>query len=113
MGRNTGIPQGILTVTTTANGEKRVATRKWRVAVVALMAFGLVAAACGGDDSSNSSNTSKTTTATGNGPWGWPGDAKTGYLAPHQPDVNQDGKVVIGVISPGDTHDKGYYESFV
>ena len=30
-----------------------------------------------------------------------------------QPDVNGDGKVVIGIISPGDTHDKGYYESFV
>ncbi|MCW2919539.1 MAG: tmpC [Actinomycetia bacterium] len=30
-----------------------------------------------------------------------------------QPDVNGDGKVVIGVMSPGDTHDNGYYESFV
>ena len=30
-----------------------------------------------------------------------------------QPDVNGDGKVVIGILSPGDTHDKGYYESFV
>jgi basic membrane protein A len=33
--------------------------------------------------------------------------------AGHQPDVNGDGKVVIGILSPGDTHDKGYYESFV
>ncbi|HXA63079.1 MAG TPA: BMP family ABC transporter substrate-binding protein [Streptosporangiaceae bacterium] len=31
----------------------------------------------------------------------------------HQPDVNGDGKVVIGIMSPGDTHDHGYYESFV
>jgi basic membrane protein A len=30
-----------------------------------------------------------------------------------QPDVNGDGKVVIGVMSPGDTHDNGYYQSFV
>ncbi|WP_127781720.1 BMP family ABC transporter substrate-binding protein [Rhodococcus sp. X156] len=30
-----------------------------------------------------------------------------------QPDVNGDGKVVIGVISPGDLNDNGYYESFV
>ena len=46
-------------------------------------------------------------------PWGWPGDAKTGYTAPNEPDVNGDGKVVIGVISPGDLNDHGYYESFV
>lgn len=31
----------------------------------------------------------------------------------HEPDVNGDGKVVIGVLSPGDIHDHGYYESFV
>jgi basic membrane protein A len=64
-----------------------------------------------------SSNTtaasSNTTAASAAGPWGWPGDATSGYLAPKEPDVNGDGKVVIGVISPGDTHDHGYYESFV
>jgi basic membrane protein A len=31
----------------------------------------------------------------------------------HEPDTNGDGKVVIGVLSPGDIHDHGYYESFV
>ncbi|GLW09020.1 hypothetical protein Misp01_41500 [Microtetraspora sp. NBRC 13810] len=30
-----------------------------------------------------------------------------------QPDVNGDGKVVIGVLSNGDTHDNGYFQSFV
>ncbi|WP_433215934.1 BMP family ABC transporter substrate-binding protein [Microtetraspora malaysiensis] len=30
-----------------------------------------------------------------------------------QPDVNGDGKVVIGVLSPGDINDGGYYQSFV
>jgi basic membrane protein A and related proteins len=30
-----------------------------------------------------------------------------------QPDVNGDGKVVIGVLSPGDINDRGYYQSFV
>ncbi|MFF9807958.1 BMP family ABC transporter substrate-binding protein [Streptomyces coeruleorubidus] len=30
-----------------------------------------------------------------------------------QPDVNGDGKVVIGVLSPGDINDHGYYQSFV
>ncbi|GAA0253532.1 BMP family ABC transporter substrate-binding protein [Cryptosporangium japonicum] len=29
------------------------------------------------------------------------------------PDINGDGKVVIGVLSPGDLNDNGYYESFV
>ncbi len=44
------------------------------------------------------------------------GDATTGVSpAPRagQPDVNGDGKVVIGVMSPGDTRDNGYYQSFV
>jgi basic membrane protein A len=82
----------------------------------------VVAAACGSSSKSSTAaggattaaGASPTTSATsGNGPWGWPGNATTGYLAPHQPDVNRDGKVVLGVISPGDTHDHGYYESFV
>ena len=30
-----------------------------------------------------------------------------------EPDVNGDGKVVIGVLSPGDINDHGFYESFV
>lgn len=30
-----------------------------------------------------------------------------------QPDVNGDGKVVVGVLSPGDLNDNGYYETFV
>ena len=41
---------------------------------------------------------------------------KTGYLAPNQPDVNpgtNGKKFVIGILSPGDTHDHGYYQSFV
>ncbi|GAA2908012.1 hypothetical protein GCM10010517_74460 [Streptosporangium fragile] len=41
--------------------------------------------------------------------------AKTdgGTVPAGQPDVNGDGKVVIGVLSPGDINDKGYYQSFV
>ena len=92
-------------------------SRRTRGAVIAIAAFSLIVAACGsssksstGSSGSSSSSTAATTSA---GPWGWPGSASQGWLAPHQPDVNQDGKVVIGVISPGDTHDKGYYESFV
>jgi len=69
------------------------------------------AAATTAASSNTTAASSATTASSGAGPWGWPGDAKTGYLAPHEPDVNGDGKVVIGVISPGDTHDHGYYES--
>jgi basic membrane protein A len=74
-------------------------------------------AASGGATTTAASGGATTTAAAGGGsaagPWGWPGDATTGYLAPNEPDVNKDGKVVIAVISPGDTNDHGYYESFV
>lgn len=36
-----------------------------------------------------------------------------GTLVVGQPDINDDGQVVIGIASPGDTNDGGYYESFV
>jgi basic membrane protein A len=39
--------------------------------------------------------------------------AAGGTVLKGQPDVNGDGKVVIGVLSPGDINDHGYYESFV
>ncbi|GLY31626.1 BMP family ABC transporter substrate-binding protein [Kineosporia sp. NBRC 101731] len=39
--------------------------------------------------------------------------ATQGTVPAGEPDVNGDGKVVIGVLSPGDIHDKGYYQSFV
>jgi basic membrane protein A len=74
-------------------------------------------AASGGATTTAASGGGATTTAasggSGAGPWGWPGDAKTGYLPPNEPDVNKDGKVTIAVLSPGDTNDHGYYESFV
>lgn len=38
---------------------------------------------------------------------------QAGTALPGAPDVNRDGKVVIGVLSPGDIDDNGYYESFV
>ena len=39
--------------------------------------------------------------------------AEAGTLVVGQPDVNGDGRVVIGIASPGDTNDGGYYQSFV
>lgn len=57
----------------------------------------LLLAACG--DNSASSATSE--------------ESGPAAAAGNQPDVNGDGKVVIGILSPGDTNDNGYYESFV
>ncbi|MFI5956745.1 BMP family ABC transporter substrate-binding protein [Cryptosporangium sp. NPDC051539] len=39
--------------------------------------------------------------------------ASAGSASAAGPDVNGDGQVVIGVLSPGDLNDNGYYESFV
>jgi len=36
-----------------------------------------------------------------------------GCVPAGQPDVNGDGSVIIGVLSPGDTNDNGYYEGLV
>ena len=63
----------------------------------------LLIAACG-DNSTNSASE----------PAGAEASAPAGGRIPEgEPDVNGDGKVVIGVLSPGDTNDNGYYESFV
>ena len=40
-------------------------------------------------------------------------DDMEGTLVPGQPDINGDGEVRIGVASPGDTNDGGFYQSFV
>ncbi|GAA5058350.1 basic membrane protein A [Thermocatellispora tengchongensis] len=66
-----------------------------RAAALAIfVAPALLLAACGTNDTSGNSSTAT---------------AKKGQ----QPDVNGDGKVVIGVLSNGDTHDNGYFQSFV
>ncbi|MFI5958644.1 BMP family ABC transporter substrate-binding protein [Cryptosporangium sp. NPDC051539] len=39
--------------------------------------------------------------------------SSSGSNALKEPDVNGDGKVIVGVLSPGDLNDNGYYESFV
>ncbi|RBY82761.1 BMP family ABC transporter substrate-binding protein [Blastococcus sp. TF02A-26] len=63
------------------------------VAVVALSACGNNADDDGGSDGGSSGG----------------GSSASG----EQPDVNGDGDVKIGVLSPGDLNDNGYYESFV
>jgi basic membrane protein A len=46
-------------------------------------------------------------------PWGWPGNAKTGWLPPGEPAVHKGRPVVLGLITAGDVTDHGYYESEV
>lgn len=60
----------------------------------------LLLAACGSSSSSE--------------PTGGSDSPATSQSTPgQQPDVNGDGQVIIGIMSPGDTHDNGYYQSFV
>jgi basic membrane protein A and related proteins len=88
---------------------------RFQLAAVGAGALALVLAACGGSSNGGSGGTSSNPCATGNGsgPWGWPGNSTAGFQPKHEPDVNCDGKVVVGILSPGDTNDHGYYESFV
>jgi basic membrane protein A len=94
---------------------------KFRSVGATAIAVLIAVAACGACSSSkkkngtttSSTNKSAISCTNGTGPWGWCGTKTAGYLAPNEPDVNGDGKVVIGILSPGDTHDHGYYESFV
>lgn len=80
-----------------------------------VFALVLVAAACGDDDGDGVTAEGDDTEETDAGD-GAPAEdciGETGCVPANQPDVNQDGTVVIGVLSPGDTNDQGYYESFV
>lgn len=81
-----------------------------------LLALTFVAAACGNDDDTASDGGSNTTASSDGGSDGGSGEdcfGETGCVPANQPDVNEDGTVKIGVLSPGDTNDNGYYESFV
>lgn len=93
---------------------------RWLVAVLAVLAC--LAAACGGDDDDTAAGDDPGTETTADGsddtgttaaPGGEDCIGEEGCVPPNQPDVNQDGTVRIGVLSPGDTSDNGYYESFV
>src|SRR5690242_4522601 len=74
----------------------RLNTRAVRVAAAAAcIAVSLAACTSPGDDTAETSSSSSA------------GSSAAG------PDVNGDGKVIVGVLSPGDLNDNGYYESFV
>ena len=67
--------------------------------MVALL--GVALSACAGNDDSADPVASSGPSAT------------RGTVPAGEPDVNGDGKVLVGVLSPGDINDHGYYESFV
>ncbi len=96
--------------------------RTLRSVTVAFVVAATALAACSSSKkatttTAGSATTAGETTTTAktcpDGPWSWCKQADGGYLPTGEPDVNGDGKVVIAVVSPGDTHDHGYYESFV
>jgi len=84
--------------------------RKSSAAAAALATLAVVVAA--GSSTSAGSAPSEPPADSAAGPTG---DCigEEGCTPGNQPDVNQDGTVRIGVLSPGDTNDNGYYESFV
>ncbi|MEU6536891.1 BMP family ABC transporter substrate-binding protein [Streptomyces sp. NPDC047000] len=79
----------------------RSTLRRPRAAVGLALVGALALAGC----ASNDATAAKTTASSTGG-----GDSASGLK---QPDLNGDGKVVIGVLSPGDINDHGYYQSFV
>jgi basic membrane protein A len=77
-------------------------------AAAAMALFALTA--CG--NNATDSNDSNDSAGSGGDASGTPGE-NGGTIPEGEPDVNGDGKVVIGVLSPGDLNDNGFYESFV
>lgn len=75
----------------------RPQTRALRIAVAAACVALAVAACTSPSDTATTDESATASTAVPSG----------------EPDVNGDGKVVVGVLSPGDLNDHGYYESFV
>ncbi|CUU54757.1 basic membrane protein A [Parafrankia irregularis] len=74
-----------------------------RLTAVSAAALSLALVAACGDNSTSA-------TSAENGASAAPA---AGTVPAGEPDVNGDGKIVIGILSPGDTNDNGYYESFV
>ncbi|HSM64738.1 MAG TPA: hypothetical protein VK860_00390, partial [Ilumatobacteraceae bacterium] len=93
-----------------------------RLLLAVLAAVALVAAACGDDDTTDAGGDepSATTAAADESDATEDEDAgdedasaDDGAVAAGQPDTNGDGKVVIGILSAGDTNDGGYFQGLV
>jgi basic membrane protein A len=79
------------------------------VAAVAAIGISLAGCASNSDTSTSASSSSSAPAASASAS----AAASTGTIPAGEPDTNGDGKVIIGVLSPGDISDHGYYESFV
>lgn len=82
------------------------------VAAAVLVAPALLLTACG-KSSDDTASSSAATTAAASASAAASAEASASPAAAGQPDVNGDGAVTIGIMSPGDTKDNGYYQSFV
>ncbi len=83
---------------------------RWLVPLLALV---LIASACGDDDDDTTAAGDNGTATTASGASSGDCYGETGCVPANQPDVNGDGEVKIAILSPGDTNDNGYYESFI
>jgi basic membrane protein A len=80
-----------------------------------VLALTIVAAACGDDDDDSSADTTASTAAAAATTAGGTATTAAGGGGTPIPkaDVNGDGKVVLAIMSPGDTTDQGFYQGFV
>ena len=77
--------------------------RASRLIIAGVSAFALVACASNDATAPKASDSASVPTTSQSG----------GTIPAGEPDINGDGKVIIGVLSPGDINDHGYYQSFV
>ncbi len=89
--------------------------RTYNVAAAVLVAPVLLLTACGksSDDTASSSAAASAPASAEASATAAPSAEGSQPAAAGQPDVNGDGSVSIGIMSPGDTKDNGYYQSFV
>jgi basic membrane protein A len=86
--------------------------RKYNLAAAALFVAPVVLlTACGGSSGDTASSSAAASTAATDAAASTAASAAP--VAAGQPDNNGDGSVTIGIMSPGDTKDNGYYQSFV
>jgi basic membrane protein A len=86
--------------------------RLWRLLAV-LLAFSIVAAACGDDDEGDGGDTTETTEAATDGETTETTEADGGDEGAVDLDANGDGEVVFGIAAAGPRDDGAYYEAVV
>lgn len=90
------------------------ATRGRTSAIGAVLAtLALALAGCASNGASAPKSSSPAATSGSDAASGSTSSQAAGGSGLHEPDTNHDGKVVIGILSPGDINDHGYYQSFI